>query len=84
FAPLFNVQAAEPEVIPTDSSATVGDLSSALVQNDGQSAAVAQMAGEQPLAADAVAKSRAEIEAMLPSGYHPVYINPLVALYAAR
>ncbi|ENK5207993.1 L,D-transpeptidase [Klebsiella aerogenes] len=84
FAPLFNVQAAEPEVIPTDSSATVGDLSSALVQNDGQSAAVAQMAGEQPLAADAVAKSRAEIEALLPSGYHPVYINPLVALYAAR
>lgn len=48
FAPLFNVQAEEPEVVPTDSSAMLGELSSALIQNNGQSATVAKMAGEQP------------------------------------
>ena len=84
FAPLFNVQAEEPEVVPTDSSATLGELSSALLQNNGQSAAVAKMAGEHPLATEVAAKSRAEIEALLPAGYKPVFMNPLVSLYAAR
>ena len=84
FAPLFNVQAEEPEVVPTDSSATLGELSSALSQSVGQSAAVAKMAGEQPQVAGAVEKSRADITALLPAGYQPVYINPLAALYAAR
>ncbi|KJG52144.1 L,D-transpeptidase YcbB, partial [Raoultella planticola] len=58
FAPLFNAQAEEPEIVPTDSSATLGELSSALIQSDGQSAAVAKMAGEQPLAAGAAEKPR--------------------------
>lgn len=84
FAPLFNAQAEEPEVVPTDSSATLGELSSALSQSVGQSAAVAKMAGEQPQAAGAVEKSRADITALLPAGYQPVFMNPLVALYAAR
>ncbi|HHG8772249.1 TPA: L,D-transpeptidase [Raoultella planticola] len=84
FAPLFNVQAEEPEVVPSDSSATIGELSSALSQSAGQSATVAKMAGEQPLAADAAAKSRADITALLPAGYQPVFMNPLVSLYAAR
>lgn len=84
FAPLFNVQAEEPEVVPADSSATLGELSSALLQNNGQSATVAKMAGEQPLATEVAAKSRAEIEALLPAGYKPVFMNPLVSLYAAR
>ncbi|MBL0811400.1 L,D-transpeptidase, partial [Klebsiella michiganensis] len=53
FAPLFNVQAEEPEVVPSDSSATISELSSALSQSANQSAAVAQMAGEQALSADA-------------------------------
>ncbi|WP_434642727.1 L,D-transpeptidase [Klebsiella sp. I138] len=84
FAPLFNAQAEEPEVVPTDSSATMGELSSALIQTDGQSATVAKMAGEQPLAAGAAEKSRADIIALLPAGYQPVFMNPLVSLYAAR
>ncbi|MXF47997.1 L,D-transpeptidase [Raoultella sp. Lac2] len=84
FAPLFNVQAEEPEIVPTDSSATTGELSSALIQSEGQSATVAKMAGEQPLAAGAAEKSRAAIMAQLLAGYQPVFMNPLVSLYAAR
>ncbi|WP_142501567.1 L,D-transpeptidase [Klebsiella sp. 2680] len=84
FAPLFKVQAEEPEVVPADSSAAIGEISSALSQSASQSAAVAKMAGEQTLPADAATKSRAEIQALLPSGYQPVFINPLVSLYAAR
>ncbi len=84
FAPLFNVQAAEPEVVPGDSSATPGELSVALSQSDGQSPAVAKLAGEQPLSMEAAANSRAQIEALLPAGYKPVFMNPLVSLYAAR
>ncbi|VUS62159.1 L,D-transpeptidase [Klebsiella spallanzanii] len=84
FAPLFNVQAEEPEVVPTDSSATIGEISSALSQTENQSASVAKMAGEQVLSADAAAKSRTDIQAVLPSGYQPVFMNPLVSLYAAR
>lgn len=83
FAPLFNVRAAEPEVVP-DSSATPGELSVALSQSDGQSPAVAKLAGEQPLSMEAAANSRAQIEALLPAGYKPVFMNPLVSLYAAR
>lgn len=84
FAPLFNVQAEEPEIVPSDSSATISELSSALSQSANQSAAVAKMAGEQALPADAAAKSRTDIQAVLPSGYQPVFMNPLVSLYAAR
>ncbi len=84
FAPLFNAQAEEPEIVPTDSSATMGELSSALIQSDGQSATVAKMAGEQPLPAGAAEKSRAAIVAQLPADYQPVFMNPLVSLYAAR
>lgn len=84
FAPLFNVQAAEPEVVPGDSSATPGELSVALSQSDGQSPAVAKLAGEQPLSMEAAANSRAQIEALLPAGYKPVFMNPLVSLYATR
>ena len=57
FAPLFNVQAAEPEVVPGDSSATPGELSVALTQSDGQSPAVAKLAGEQPLSMATAAKA---------------------------
>lgn len=84
FAPLFNVRAAEPEVVLCDSSATPGELSVALSQSDGQSPAVAKLAGEQPLSMEAAANSRAQIEALLPAGYKPVFMNPLVSLYAAR
>jgi murein L,D-transpeptidase YcbB/YkuD len=33
---------------------------------------------------EAAANSRAQIEALLPAGYKPVFMNPLVSLYAAR
>ncbi len=60
-----------------------GELSVALSQSDGQSPAVAKLAGEQPLSMEAAANSRAQIEALLPAGYKPVFMNPLVSLYAA-
>ncbi|HEY2454044.1 MAG TPA: L,D-transpeptidase [Scandinavium sp.] len=83
-APLFSVQADEPELVPTDGSATLGDTSQALTQTEGQTTAVAMMAGIQPLPEGAAAKSRADIQALLPSHYIPVYMNQLAALYAAR
>lgn len=81
--PLFNVR---PQSLKSygDSSATHGELSVALSQSDGQSPAVAKLAGEQPLSMEAAANSRAQIEALLPAGYKPVFMNPLVSLYAAR
>lgn len=45
---------------------------------------MASLAGSQPLAAGAAAAGRAEILSLLPAGYQPVYLNPLVTLYAAR
>ena len=33
FAPLFNVQAEEPEVVPSDSATAISELSSALSQS---------------------------------------------------
>ncbi|MRS13704.1 L,D-transpeptidase [Enterobacteriaceae bacterium RIT691] len=84
FAPLFSARADEPELVPTDSSATLGDASQALAQADGQSPAVAMMAGIQPLPDGAAAKSRADIQALFPANVTPVYMNQLAALYAAR
>jgi murein L,D-transpeptidase YcbB/YkuD len=83
-APLFSVQADEPELVPTDGSATLGETSQALVQTEGQTPAVAMMAGIQPLPEGAAAKSRADIQSLLPANYTPVYMNQLAALYAAR
>ncbi|MGU3413711.1 L,D-transpeptidase [Enterobacteriaceae bacterium C23F] len=84
FAPLFSVQADEPELVPTDGSATLGDASQAMAQADGQAPAVAMMAGIQPLPEGAAAKSRADIQSLLPANFTPVYMNQLAALYAAR
>lgn len=84
FAPLFSVQADEPELVPTDGSATLGDPSQALAPTEGQSPTVAMMAGEKAMPADAAAKSRTEIQSLLPNGFTPAFMNPLVALYAAR
>ncbi len=76
-------EAAEPEVVPVIAPLRLGELSVALSQSDGQSPAVAKLAGEQPLSMEAAANSRAQIEALLPAGYKPVFMNPLVSLYAA-
>ncbi|MGL4723594.1 MAG: L,D-transpeptidase [Scandinavium sp.] len=84
FAPLFSVQADEPELVPTDGSATLGDASQVLTQVDGLSPAVSMMAGLQPLPEGAAAKSRADIQSLLPGNTSPVYLNQLAALYAAR
>ena len=84
FAPLYSAQAEEPALVPTDGSATPGDASPALTQTEGLSPAVAMMAGIQPLPEGAAAKSRADIQAQLPQGYTPAYMNALAALYAAR
>ncbi|HCT9311856.1 L,D-transpeptidase [Citrobacter koseri] len=85
FAPLFSVQADEPEMIPGDSSATVSEQPTALSQPQAQSPATAVMAGIQPLPEGISAeKAQAELQSQLPSGYTPVYLNQLELLYAAR
>ncbi|POT57899.1 L,D-transpeptidase [Citrobacter amalonaticus] len=82
FAPLFSVQADEPEVIPGDSPVVAGEQG--LAQPQALSPTTAAMAGLQPLAEGAAEKARAELQAQLPSGYTPVYMNQLELLYAAH
>ncbi|HHE6155557.1 L,D-transpeptidase [Citrobacter freundii] len=85
FAPLFNAQADEPEMIPGDSSAVVSEQPTALSQPQAQSFATAIMAGIQPLPDGvSVDKARAELQSQLPAGYTPVYMSQLELLYAAR
>lgn len=85
FAPLFNAQADESEMIPGDSSATVSEQPTALSQPQGQSFATAVMAGIQALPDGAsVDNARAELRSQLPVGYTPVYMSQLELLYAAR
>ncbi|WP_213132200.1 L,D-transpeptidase [Citrobacter sp. FP75] len=85
FAPLFNAQADEPEMIPGDSSTVVSEQPTALSQPQGQSFATAVMAGIQALPDGASAeKARAELRSQLPVGFTPVYMSQLELLYAAR
>ncbi|MBA7794324.1 L,D-transpeptidase [Citrobacter sp. RHBSTW-01065] len=85
FAPLFNAQADEPEMIPGDSSATVSEQPTALSQPQAQSSATAIMAGIQPLPEGvSVDKARAELQSQRPAGFTPVYMSQLELLYAAR
>ncbi|AHY12710.1 MULTISPECIES: L,D-transpeptidase [Citrobacter] len=85
FAPLFNAQADEPEMIPGDSSASVSEQPTALSQPQVQSSATAIMAGIQPLPEGmSVDKARAELQSQLPAGFTPVYMSQLELLYAAR
>ncbi|MCK2152031.1 L,D-transpeptidase [Citrobacter braakii] len=85
FAPLFNAQADEPEMIPGDSSATVSEQPTAISQPQAQSSATAIMAGIQPLPEGvSVDKARAELQSQLPAGFTPVYMSQLELLYAAR
>lgn len=81
FAPLFNAQADEPEMIPGDSAVAVTGLAGP----QKQSAATAILAGIQPLPEGVSAeKVRADLQSLLPSGYTPVYMSQLTLLYAAR
>lgn len=85
FAPLFNAQADEPEVVPSDSSATTGVTPVSLSQPLDQSPATALMAGITPLPADINPQAlREQLQSTLPSGYTPAYLNQLTLLYAAR
>ncbi|WP_449556820.1 L,D-transpeptidase [Huaxiibacter chinensis] len=85
FAPLFNAQADEPEVVPSDSSATTGVTPVSLSQPLDQSPATALMAGITPLPADINPQAlRDQLQSTLPSGYTPAYLNQLTLLYAAR
>ncbi|QBF88420.1 L,D-transpeptidase [Leclercia adecarboxylata] len=84
-APLFNARADEPELVPVDSSATMGAQPTSLSQPLDQSPATAIMAGIRPLPADVSAEQRREqLLSTLPAGYSPVYLNQLTLLYAAR
>lgn len=81
FAPLFNAQADEPEMIPGDSAVAATGLAGP----QKQSAATAILAGIQPLSEGVSAeKVRADLQSLLPSGYTPVYMSQLTLLYAAR
>ncbi|MGP1942239.1 L,D-transpeptidase [Citrobacter freundii] len=85
FAPLFNAQADEPEMIPGDSSASISEQPTALSQPQVQSSATAIMAGIQPLPQGvSVDQARAELQSQLPAGFTPVYMSQLELLYAAR
>ncbi|MFV9347504.1 L,D-transpeptidase [Citrobacter freundii] len=85
FAPLFNAQADESEMIPGDSSASVSEQPTALSQPQVQSSATAIMAGIQPLPQGvSVDQARAELQSQLPAGFTPVYMSQLELLYAAR
>ncbi|EPJ0881933.1 TPA: L,D-transpeptidase [Citrobacter freundii] len=85
FAPLFNAQADEPEMIPGDSSASVSEQPTALSQPQVQSSATAIMAGIQPLPQGvSVDQARAELQSQLPAGFTAVYMSQLELLYAAR
>ncbi len=84
FAPLCSALADEPELVPSDTTALPAEASPVLQQPGTQSSVMANLEGSQPLPDGAAAKSRAEIQALLPVGYKPVYMNPLVTLYAAR
>ena len=85
FAPLFNAQADEPEVVPVDSSATTGAQPTSLLQPLEQSSATAIMAGIKMPPADVDTQAvRQQLQSGLPSGYTPAYLNQLTLLYAAR
>ncbi|VFS44753.1 ErfK/YbiS/YcfS/YnhG family protein [Enterobacter cancerogenus] len=85
FAPLFTAQADEPEVVPSDSSATTGTQPMSLSLPLDQSPATAIMAGIRPLPEGIDTGSlRQQLMTGLPSGYTPAYINQLTLLYAAR
>ncbi|WP_449567415.1 L,D-transpeptidase [Lelliottia nimipressuralis] len=85
FAPLFNAQADEPEVVPVDSSATMGAQPTSLLQPLEQSSATAIMAGIKTLPADVDTQAvRQQLQSGRPSGYTPAYLNQLTLLYAAR
>lgn len=85
FAPLLTAQADEPEIVPTDSSATTGTQPTSLSQPLEQSPATAIMAGIKPLPEGIDAESLSQqLQSGLPSGYTPVYLNQLTLLYAAR
>jgi Uncharacterized protein conserved in bacteria, COG2989 len=85
FAPLFSVQADEPEIVPVDSSATPGDQPTVLQEPQAQSPATAMLIGVKPYPAGvSVADVRAQLQSQLPANWTPVYMNQLAALYAAR
>lgn len=85
FAPLFNAKADEPEVVPVDSSATMGAQPTSLLQPLEQSSATAIMAGIKTLPADVDTQAlRQQLQSGLPSGYTPAYLNQLTLIYAAR
>lgn len=85
FAPLLTAQADEPEIVPTDSSATMGAQPTSLSQPLDQSPATAIMAGIKPLPEGIDTESlRQQLMTGLPSGYTPAYINQLTLLYVAR
>ncbi|MDK9607296.1 L,D-transpeptidase [Lelliottia wanjuensis] len=85
FAPLFNARADEPEVVPVDSSATMGAQPTSLLQPLEQSSATAIMAGIKQLPVDVDTQAlRQQLQTGLPAGYTPAYLNQLTLIYAAR
>ena len=85
FAPLFSVQADEPEIVPVDSSATPGEQPTVLPQPQEQSPATAMLIGVKSFPSGvSVADVRTQLQSQLPANWTPVYMDQLAALYAAR
>ena len=70
FAPLFNAQADEPEVIPGDSPVAVSEQGEALPQAQ----ATAIMAGVPPLPEGAAEKTPPQNETQIPPRYQPGFL----------
>ena len=83
-APLFTVQADEPEAVPMDSSAQSVEQPAVLVQPLASSTAMVALSSAEPVQNSDAAQHRADLTALLPAGYTPVYMNALVALYGER
>lgn len=85
FAPLFNAQADEPELVQADGSAMTGTHPTSFSQPLELSPVTAIMAGIKPLPAEIkVAMLRQQLQSGLPAGYTIAYLNQLTLLYAAR
>ncbi|WP_313714531.1 L,D-transpeptidase [Atlantibacter hermannii] len=84
-APLANVSAQEPELVPVDDSAAAIAQPGTPLLPQPQSPATALMAGiASPTDGEQLAQTRATLQSSLPGGYTPVYMDALTALYTAR
>ena len=75
----------EPAALAADGASTISPQPEGLAQPEAPSPAMAALCGMPPAEGNmGVAQSRSQLQASLPSGYTPVYMNALSLLYGAR